>query len=71
MTCVLRPNLIGDLAINDKAVVDKRLLAGLDRSERMDEYPIARLDGLAVGFACVIQKARAVAALAAVNDPSV
>jgi hypothetical protein len=37
MTCVLRPNVIGDLAINDKAVVDKQLLTGPDRSECMNE----------------------------------
>lgn len=71
MTCVLRPNLIGDLAIADKAVVDKQFIPGVDRGERVNEHAIADLDGLAVGFARVIHKPRAVAVPAAVKDPSV
>ncbi|EEF27585.1 conserved hypothetical protein [Ricinus communis] len=71
MTCVLRPDLVADFAINDKAIVDKQLLAGIDRSERVNEHAIAHLDGPAVGFARVIQKPCAVAAPAAVNDASV
>jgi len=71
MTYVLRPNLIGDLAINGKTVVDKQFIPGVDRAERVNEHAIADLDGFAVGLARVIQKPGAVAVPAAVNDPSV
>lgn len=37
MTGVLCPNVVGDLAINDKTVVDKQFIADVDRRERMDE----------------------------------
>jgi len=30
MACVLRPYVIGDLAVNDEAVIDEQLLARLE-----------------------------------------
>lgn len=37
MTGVLCPNVVGDLPINDKTVVDKQFIADVDRREHMDE----------------------------------
>ena len=71
MTCIPGPNVPGDLAVDHEAVIDKQLLAWLDGSERVNEYAIARLDCLAIGYARVVQKAGAVAAAAAVNHASV
>jgi hypothetical protein len=37
IACVLCPNVVGDLAVNDKTIVDKQFIADVDRRERMDE----------------------------------
>ena len=71
MACVLRPYVIGDLAVNDEAVIDEQLLARLDRRERMNEYAIVSLNGFAIWVARVVQKSRTVAAAAAIDHASV
>jgi len=71
MARVLRPYVIGDLAVNDEAVIDEQLLAGLDRRERMNEYAIVSLNGFAIWVTRVVQKSRTVPAAAAVDDASI
>ena len=71
MTCILGPDVIGDLAVDRKSVIDEQLVPGLDISERMNEYAIARLDCLAVGSTRIVQAAGAVAAATGVDHASV
>jgi hypothetical protein len=71
MACVLRPYVIGDLAVNVEAVIDEQLLIRLDRRERMNEYAIVSLNGFAIWVARVVQKSRTVPAATAIDDPSI
>ncbi|MGF6970868.1 hypothetical protein OKW43_007963 [Paraburkholderia sp. WC7.3g] len=71
MTGVHFPNLLGDIAIDDEAVVNEKFVTGLDGSDRMNKNPIAGLDCLTVGCACMVQEAGAVAAAAAINYTAV
>ncbi|TDN70150.1 hypothetical protein B0G77_3603 [Paraburkholderia sp. BL10I2N1] len=67
MTCVLGPNVLSHLAVDDEAAIDKQLLAWPDRTERMNEDAVARLDGLAAGRAFMVQQVGTVAAATAVD----
>ena len=71
MACVLRPYVIGDLTVNDEAVIDEQLLIRLDRRERMNEYAIVSLNGFAIWVARVVQKSRTVPAATAIDHASV
>ncbi|MDH6153296.1 hypothetical protein OKW46_007286 [Paraburkholderia sp. WSM4179] len=57
MTGVHFPKFLGDIAIDDEAVVNEKFVTGLDGSDRMNKNPITGLDCLAVGCACMVQEA--------------
>lgn len=67
MACVLGTNVVGDRPVDCQAVVDEEFLSGCDSGERVNEHPLARLDGFAVRGAGMIQEAGAVATPAAVD----
>ncbi|CAB3805190.1 hypothetical protein LMG28688_06138 [Paraburkholderia caffeinitolerans] len=71
MTCVHFPDVRGDIAINDKAVVDEEFVAGPDGGDCMNKNPITGFDCFAVRCTCMVQEARAVAAAAAINHTTV
>jgi len=71
MACVHFPDVLGDIAIDDEAVIDEEFVAGPDGGGCMNENPIAGLNGLAVWCAGMVQEARAVAAAAAINHTAV
>ena len=48
MSRILCADLVGDLAISHEAVVDKRLFAGMDGRDGMNEHVTAGCNGLAV-----------------------
>ena len=56
MTCVAGPNVISDVVIYLKAIVDKEFVARLDGSERANEHTIARFYRLAVGGTAWLRK---------------
>lgn len=60
-----------EVAVDDKAVIDKQLLAWLDGSECMNEDAVAGFDYLAVGQTRMVQKASTVSSAAAIDHTSV
>jgi hypothetical protein len=58
-------------ALYREPIGDEKLLARLDIRDRVDVYPSIGFDGLAIGDACVVEPARAVAAKRTVDDPPI
>jgi hypothetical protein len=67
MTRVLNPDIFGNLAVNRETVVDEKRLTGIYCGERVNELSIPHFDWFAVGCACMVDEAGAVATAAAID----